>query len=160
MPRTTFIVCSGICLWLTTALFGQVPPPKHPSHQQVVGYTLQQQRAWHHRQLPANSVLLKSNSNYPASHAFLQNRNLMDLPVYEIPYGFSIKQPYALYPTPKAVMAEDMSFSFLQLYLDKERARYTNQLQHKRWADPMDPWASLLLRDLIIPPPQKVFQRK
>jgi hypothetical protein len=160
MPRTTSLVCSGICLLLTTVVFAQAPLPRHPTHQQVVGYTLQQQQAWHHRQLPANSVLFKSSPNYSASHAFLHHRSLMDLPAYDTPYGFSIKQAYPLYPDFQSATRENRPFSFLKLYLAKERTQYSSWLVNQRWLDPLQPFGSLLLRDLIIPSPQETFQRK
>jgi hypothetical protein len=142
---------------LTTALFAQAPLPRHPSHQQVVGYALREQQAWNHRQLPANSVLFKSNINYAASHTFLQNRSLMDLPAYQVPYGFTIRMPYTLHPQQEA-LAKAPPFSFLQLYLSKERARYATWQSQQQWLVP-DGLGSSLLRELFAPggnvqPPQ------
>lgn len=149
---------------LTTAPFAQAPLPRHPSHQQVVGYALRQQQAWNHRQLPANSVLFKSNAYYAASHTFLHNRNLMDLPAYQVPYGFTIRTPYTLYPNRDA-LAKAPPFSFLQLYLSKERARYATWQSQQQWLVP-DGLGSSLLRELFVPggyilsPPPQGYKRQ
>jgi hypothetical protein len=155
MPRIKPFVCSGICLLLTTTLYAQAPLPKHPTAQQVAGYTLQQQRAWAHRQLPANSVLFKSNANYAASHAFLQNRSLMDLPAYEIPYGFTIRQSYALYPDYKEALTKDDPYELLKVYLARDRIYY-GEKQRSAWLYEPDGLGSLLLSNLVrryTPPP-------
>lgn len=159
MPRTISPVCSGICLLLTTALFGQAPLSRNPSLQQVVGYTLRQQQEWQHRQLPPNSVLFKHNPNYTATHTFLHSRSLENGPVNSTPYGFSIKQAYPLYPNYRAALQGEQPFSPLQLYLYRERLHYSSWRASRQWYEPAHAIGAEILRDLIIPPPQKVFQR-
>ena len=56
MPRMFYFHGSGICLLLSSIVFGQAPTPKNLTLQQVVANRLQQQRQWGPRHLPRNSV--------------------------------------------------------------------------------------------------------
>lgn len=143
------MVCSGICLLFTTTLTGQAPHPKHPTLQQVVGYQLQQQRAWSHQHLPANSVLFKSQPAYRASSTFQNRKYLMDLTAYHTPYGFSIKPTYSLYPNYSAALEEDNSSQLLDLYMSRYKVFYPSGPATSTWTDPGSNFGSMLLRSII-----------
>lgn len=115
----------------------------------MVGYSLRQQRAWNHKQLPVNSVLFKADPAYTASHAFLHQRNLTDLPAYNTPYGFTIRPSYALYPNYKATLAKEESYELLQLYLAHDRMYYSGWLKSRWLMDPSEGFGSGLLRNFL-----------
>jgi hypothetical protein len=120
-----------------------------------VGYHLRQQQAWNHRQLPANSVLFKSNANYVASHAFLQNRSLMDLPAYDNPPGFTIRQTYTLYPDYKEALTKDDPYDVLKIYLARDRI-YFGEMQRSAWLYEPEGIGAFILSNLFrrnYPPP-------
>lgn len=158
MPRIIYLVCSGICLLLTTAAYGQAPLPKHPSLQQIVGYQMRQQHAWNLQQLPANSVLLKNAQNYTAHLTYLHHRDQRKLPPLHPGYSFTIKPAYTLYPDYRAALEEEATLSFLQLYLSRERKQYADW-QKSRWLlDPASNFGSGILKEFVAPnkilPPQ------
>ncbi len=66
MPRTTFLICSGMSLLSTVSLNAQ-HFPRNPSLQQIVGYQLKQVQNWQMEQLPANSVLYQFQFKTPVA---------------------------------------------------------------------------------------------
>ena len=157
MPRTITLICSGICLLLTTSLPAQFPLPKHPTLQQVVGYAMREQRAWNHKQLPANSVLFKADPAYTASHAFLNQRNLMNLTAPSL----IIRQSYSLYPNYKEALVKEEPYELLQLYLARDRVYYSDRLKSRWLTDPSEGFGSGVLRNLLgdfTPPPTDLYK--
>lgn len=68
MPRYVGFLNIGVlvCGFITTHAQGL---PKNASHDQVMGYQLQQQKQWTVNQLPRNSVLYKSSHPYAPESA-------------------------------------------------------------------------------------------
>lgn len=65
MPRIQTIICSGVCILISSFATAQLSPPgKNATIQQVVGYQLYQQKKWNHNQLPKNSLQYWSDSKY------------------------------------------------------------------------------------------------
>ncbi|HEY1115848.1 MAG TPA: hypothetical protein VGE66_19935 [Chitinophagaceae bacterium] len=149
MPRTISLVCSGICILLTTALSGQALLPKPTTQRQVSRSVLQQQRAWSHRQLPVNPALYNAQPAYSAGHRFPDRKYLMDLPTSQTPMGISIRPTYSLYPDYSAALEEENSWQLLDLYMARYKVFYPSWPAQPTYIDPEGNIGSILLRSII-----------
>lgn len=140
MPRTILIVCSGVCLFSSTAIFAQSAPKNVPS-QKVVSYQLQEQYKWNNSQLPKNSVLLKTKSVYPSTSTLQFSLQKKKEPNFVMPSytGF----------VPNKTSGQ--SFPMLKTQLKKEGQLYYKWQKQSWWKDPLKAPGSNIIRPLAAP---------
>ncbi len=93
MPRTTFLLCSGISL-LSAACLNAQNFPRNPTLQQIVGYQLKQVQSWQMEQLPANSVLYQSQfkTPIPKIQSEQNSEDFFSEPFIRFPVQFQVRK--------------------------------------------------------------------
>ena len=140
MIRIASILCCFGCI--ASFLYAQ-NPPKFSSAQQTISYQLQQQKAWHLRQLPENSVL----------YGFEQQR------VRNISYSFRFKKQQAAsfnmpIVNPASLLSNQFAAPKQRLQLSSQLRQYNRQYhlwkKSSWWKDPKQGQGSVWLREFLI----------
>lgn len=145
MPRISFLLCSGVCVFNATVIIGQ-SLPKNPTQQQVIGYRIQQQKMWNAQQLPKNSVLFKSDQRYAAWQSREFSFKKEKEPAIALPSArlFPKHNPAIMNAT------SPQSLPLLQSNMFQERQWYNQWRKQSWWKDPTKAQGSLWLRDFLI----------
>jgi hypothetical protein len=131
---------SGICLLLSSIVFGQAPMPKNLTLQQVVANRLQQQRQWNLRELPRHTMRYSSSLS-PASSNFSGGAGQKSVPATP-PVSKTYGQPPTQPAQPSAT---------LQSYPVGDRIQHSIN-QRQWWRHPNNGPGSTLRRSILAKP--------
>lgn len=139
MTTARYIITLGICLVIAGGVTAQVMPKK-PTPQQFAGYHVKEQQNWQIKQLPANSVTYKFNTNYNAGRAYNFNLNKQQ------PVVPSVPKPAinSLQPGNKYILSP-----YLQLYMKQDQQQLIKWQKQSWWRDPAQAPGAELLKSFL-----------